>query len=90
MDLGDDAQRYALSVFLGEVSRSEVAAGRPMLSSLVVQYEGGTPGPGFFALGREIGEVREGEDVDLFAFRQMRATWTYWQRQGAEADGRPG
>jgi Protein of unknown function DUF262 len=79
MDLGDDAQRHALSVFLGEISRNEAAAGRPMLSSLVVQYEGGTPGSGFFALGRELGQVREGEDVDLFAFRQMRATWTYWQ-----------
>ncbi len=78
LELGDDAQRHALSVLLGELSRSEVAAGRPMLSSLVVQYEGGTPGAGFFALGREIGEARNGEDVDLFAFRQMRATWTYW------------
>jgi Protein of unknown function DUF262 len=83
MDLGDDAQRHALSVFLGEISRNEVAAGRPMLSSLVVQYEGGTPGSGFFALGRSLGQVREGEDVDLFAFRQMRATWTYWQAQDA-------
>ena len=81
LDLGDDAQRYKLSVLLGEVSCVEVAADRPMLSSLVVQYEGGTPGPGFFALGRELHQVRDGEDPDLFAFRQMRATWTYWQAQ---------
>ncbi len=88
LDLGDDAQRYRLSVLLGEVSCAEVAAGRPMLSSLVVQYEGGTPGQGFFALGREISQVRDGEDPDLFAFRQMRATWTYWQdQQGRESVG---
>jgi Protein of unknown function DUF262 len=83
LDLGDDAQRHALTVMLGEVSKAEAAAGRPMLSCVVVQYEGGTPGPGFFALGRELGLVRDGEDADLFAFRQMRAVWDYWHGQDA-------
>jgi hypothetical protein len=79
LELGDDAQRHMLTVLLGELSRAEVAAGRPMLSSIVVQYEGGTPGSGFFGLGRELGLIRDGEDADLFAFRQMRATWNHWQ-----------
>lgn len=82
LDLADDAQRHAIGVLLGSVSRTEVAAGRPMLSSIVVQYEGGTPGAGFFTLGRELDVVRDGEDADLFAFRQMRATWNYWQAVG--------
>jgi hypothetical protein len=79
LELGDDAQRRMLGILLGELSREEVAAGRPMMSSIVVQYEGGTPGGGFHSLGKELGRARDGEDADLFAFREMRATWSAWQ-----------
>ncbi len=82
LELDDGAQRRFLATLLGELSRAEVAAGRPMLSSLVVQYEGGTPGSGFLELGRELGLVRPGEDADIFAFRQMRATWAEWKGRG--------
>lgn len=79
LEMDDGAQRRFLATLLGELSRDEVAAGRPMLSSVVVQYEGGTPGAGFLELGRELGRVEPGEDADLFAFREMRATWSQWK-----------
>ncbi len=79
IDLDDGAQRRHLSALLGQLSRAEVAAGRPMLSSVVVQYEGGTPGSGFFELGRELALVQPGDDADIFAFGQMRATWAEWK-----------
>ena len=85
LELDDGAQRRFLAVLLGELSRAEVQAGRPMLSSLVVQYEGGTPGSGFLELGRELGLVEPGEDADIFAFRQMRATWRHWKDEAKAA-----
>jgi hypothetical protein len=77
IDLDDPAARTVLSSILGEISETEVKAGRPMLSAIVVQNENQAPGQGFFALGQLLGQVQPGEDADVFAFRQMRAVWDH-------------
>ena len=52
-----DPHEPALGQLLGEISREEHAAGRGMLSVLVVHKNGDQmPGPGFFELARELGE----------------------------------
>ena len=78
LDMDDQLQRHHLATLLGEISKAEVVEGRPMLSCLVVQRDGGAPGPGFYNLARDLGVVEDGEDADAFAFRQMRATWAEW------------
>lgn len=53
---------YALAAMLGEVSSEEDAAGRGMLSVIVVHKVGDMqPGPGFFELAKELG--RDTSDI---------------------------
>jgi hypothetical protein len=63
---------------LGEINRSEVAAGRPMLSAIVVSPDDHLPRKGFFNLGRELGVARPDEDEVSFAVRQIRAVHDQW------------
>ncbi len=46
---------YSFHYLLYEISREEDAAGRGLLSALVVRKEDGQPGQGFFDLAREMG-----------------------------------
>jgi hypothetical protein len=50
----DDA---ALGRLLGEVSTEEDAAGRGLLSAVVVRKHGGLPGNGFFTLAARLGRA---------------------------------
>lgn len=78
MDFGNPNDRRRVGVLLGDISRLEVAAGRPMISSVVIHKDDFQPGKGFFALGRELGLVDPGEDELAFAIRQLKATWATW------------
>jgi hypothetical protein len=64
---------------LGEISEDEVAAGRPMLSSVAVGVNG-KPGPGFFTLARELGLLQADQDEAGFWQRQREAAYLAWQR----------
>jgi len=46
---------YAFHFLLYEISKEEDAAGRGMVSALVVHQEDGLPGQGFFDLAKELG-----------------------------------
>lgn len=82
LDLDDPPARNALSELLGRISQQEVAEGRPMLSSLVVQAESQAPGSGFISLAQLLGVAKPGDDPDVVAFRQMEATWQAWSPEG--------
>jgi hypothetical protein len=64
---------------LGDISRAEVLAGRPMLSSIAVGIRG-KPGPGFYGLAREIGRVARGESEAVFWQRERDAVYATWKR----------
>lgn len=64
---------------LGEISRDEVQASRPMLSSVVVGVSG-EPGPGFFALARELGLLQSAEDDHAFWESERDRTYVTWRR----------
>ena len=49
-----DPHDYAFHHLLGEISVEEDAAGRGMLSVLVVHKDDGMPGPGFFDLAKDL------------------------------------
>jgi hypothetical protein len=76
MDMPNDRKR--IGELLGAVARHEVAAGRPMLSSVVWHKDMTGPGRGFFNLGVELGRVRGGEDERAFAKRELNATYEAW------------
>jgi hypothetical protein len=55
-------ESYALAAMLGEISRDEDAAGRGMLSVIVVHKSGDMqPGPDFFQLAKHLG--RDTSDI---------------------------
>jgi hypothetical protein len=70
--------RDTIDAELAKISRSEVGATRPMLSSIVVNVEDHLPGASFFALGQELAQVADGEDEVSFALRQIKMTHDYW------------
>ena len=63
---------------LGQISEDEVAAGRPMISAIVVSKDDMLPGRGFFNLGQELHRVERGEDEIGFAIRQIKHVHDYW------------
>lgn len=65
---------------LGHISTEEVAAGRPMLSAIVVSRDTRLPGEGFFGLGQQLRKVALGEDEESFARRQIEEVFDYWAR----------
>ena len=73
------ADRNRIGHLLGEISRHEVAQGRPMLSSVVWHKDLSGPGVGLRNLGIELGLVWGDEDDLAFATRQLKATHAYWR-----------
>jgi hypothetical protein len=78
MDADNEHFGAELERLLGDITRFEVAGGRPMLSSVVVRKEDHLPGRDFYALGEELRLVQPGEDEVSFAVRQIKATHDYW------------
>jgi len=68
---------FALAAMLGEISTSESAEGRGMLSALVVHKEGDMqPGPGFFELAASLG--RDTRDVLVCWVEEVKKVHAYW------------
>lgn len=79
LDFQSPADRNVIARLLGEISRHEVAQGRPMLSSVVWHADLSGPGVGLRNLGVELGLVRGDEDDLAFATRQLNSTFEFWK-----------
>lgn len=79
-----DNPHFAAQVgkILGAISEDEVAAGRPMLSAIVVSKDTMLPGRGFFNIGEELRQTEPGEDEVGFAVRQIKRVHDYWSLEG--------
>jgi hypothetical protein len=65
---------------LGEISTQEDAAGRGMLSVVVVHKQGDMqPGPGFFELAKKL--RRDTHDVTRCWIEELKRVYVQWQRQ---------
>lgn len=70
-------ESYALAAMLGEISRAEDAAGRGMLTVIVVHKSGDMqPGPGFFELAKELG--RDTSDILKCWVDELKKVHAYW------------
>lgn len=68
---------YALAAMLGEISAEEDAAGRGMLSAIVVHKHGDMqPGPGFFQLANDLG--RDTSNEEKCWIDELKRVYTYW------------
>lgn len=68
-----------IGLILGEIVDDEVAAGRPMLSAVVVGTNG-WPGAGFFSYGREKGRCSDGQSEGDFWAVEREAVYQAWKR----------
>lgn len=69
----------ALHVLLGEISTEEDAAGRGLLSAIVVHKDGDKmPGPGFFNLAADLG--RATSDRLKYWIREVEFVFRIWRR----------
>jgi hypothetical protein len=66
-------EEYAYHHILGEVSEEEDAAGRGMLSAMVVHKHDSVPGPGFFVLAKKLG--RDTSDRDNCWGEEMKLVY---------------
>jgi len=66
---------------VGAISEDELNNGRPMLSAIVVSVSG-RPGPGFFALARDLGKLKEDskEAEERFWEMERAAIYKTWRR----------
>lgn len=80
IDRGNPYFAVHLGRLLDEVNRSEHAAGRPLLSAVVVGTARNAPGSGFFTLAREL-ELHSGSDDDGFWLAELNRVYDYWSRQ---------
>jgi molybdopterin synthase catalytic subunit len=64
--------------FLGEISAEECAAGRGMLTALVVHKHGDMqPGPGFFELAQALGQ--DTSDIVKFWIEEVKRVFAAWK-----------
>ena len=70
---------------LGEISEDEVNNGRPMLSAVAVNVQG-VPGPGFYALARELGKEFDDSKEAKLAFwsSELSNVYEVWKIALAE------
>ncbi|TET67877.1 MAG: hypothetical protein E3J40_02425 [Dehalococcoidia bacterium] len=81
LDFEKREDRGKVGELLGEISKHEVEAGRPMLQAMVVRKERdgtyGDPGEGFYELARDLG-VFHGDNKYIFWVSELNAVHNYW------------
>ena len=75
--MGDPADRVRIGQILGEISKQEHDAGRPMLSAVVTHKGDERPGLGFFELAQELGLVGT-MDSETFFIHELKRVHRYW------------
>ncbi|MCG3204911.1 MAG: hypothetical protein KCHDKBKB_01628 [Elusimicrobia bacterium] len=81
----DGAGMRQLFIYLGEISKHEVAQGRPMLSAVVVNPKDKMPGAGFFRLAKELGRQKGQDDKSFFA-EELHRVFTHWNETGRNVE----
>jgi hypothetical protein len=75
-----EAHDPRLPHFLGEISSEESAAGRGMLTALVVHKTGDfQPGPGFFELAQQLGH--QFKDIEKFWIQEVKRVFEAWAKK---------
>jgi UPF0716 family protein affecting phage T7 exclusion len=80
VDLATPEGAAGLARLLAAIDQNEEAAGRPLLSAVVVTSATGLPHPGFFTAARALG-LHAGSDDRVLWERELLRVHTYWARQ---------
>ena len=77
LDMSLPPDRNHIARILDEISRSESASGRPLLSAVVVLKDRNIPGEGFFTLAKEL-RLYDGTDDDGFWAGEVQRVHEHW------------
>ncbi len=72
------AHSRPLFTILDDINRHEHAAGRPLLTAIVVNKEEGMSGHGFFKLAAQLGHHRDGDDDRLYWEWERDRVYAEW------------
>jgi len=72
--------RREIGCIVGEICKSEVHQGRPMLAAVVVRKDSHMPGEGFFKGAQKLGLFQGDSDKDKQAFwvQELKKVHSYW------------
>jgi hypothetical protein len=79
LSLAGSLMESEIGAILGEIVDEELAAGRPLLSAVVVGMSG-HPGSGFFDLARKRGRMEPGQSEGEFWASEREAVYEAWRR----------
>lgn len=77
LDMNSEVDRIRIAQILGEISKEERRAGRPLLSAVVVLKDQNVPGRGFFDLASSLG-LYDGRDDVSYWTQELRSVHQYW------------
>lgn len=77
LDMSDPKDRVRIGEILGDISKAEHSEGRPLISVVVTHKEDERPGPGFFALGQQLG-LTGAMGAELFFVTELKRAHDYW------------
>jgi hypothetical protein len=77
IDTSDPHFGVRIGRILDEVNYAEHAAGRPLLSAVVIAKETGMPGEGFFTCARDLGRYTGRDDLAYWV-EELRRVHDYW------------
>jgi hypothetical protein len=77
IDTGDPYFGARVGRVLDEMNHAERAAGRPLLSAVVIAKETGKPGEGFFTCARELKRYAGRDDLAYWV-QELRRVHDYW------------
>jgi hypothetical protein len=81
--IGSDSSDPYFGVRIGripdEVNHAEHAAGRPLLSAIVIAKETGMPGEGFFTCARDLKRYAGRDDLAYWV-EELRLVHYYWSK----------
>lgn len=79
IDTGDPYFGARVGRVLDEVNHAEHAAGRPLLSAVVIAKDTGMPGEGFFTCARDLRRYAGRDDLAYWV-EELRRVHDYWSK----------
>jgi hypothetical protein len=78
-DINKPEDRSEIIQILNNIAFQENAAGRPLLTAVVVRPEIGYPGMGFFLLARELGFNSDADERSYYGY-ELKKVHAYWKK----------
>lgn len=76
VSLDNDDEVKILGMILDEIADQELAAGRPLLPTVVVSGKTGSPGGGLFKYAKRK-KIQKGDDMTFFVI-ELKRVYDYW------------